>query len=403
MKNLIFFDDDNWKALLPLTYTKPICELRLGVFTIKERWEKVLNGTGSYITQDYLAQKYSVNITTDNYLINSTLLPTDKLLDYLENLKINEALIYNDELVVARLSDDQLNNIDNIGESENLKGIDVSDEKDLILNVTRPYHLFSLNNDAIAFDFNLITKGKKSQVLPSHCQIIGDAKNLFIDEGAKVYATAINVTEGPVFIGKNAEVMEGSLLRGPIAICDDATIKMGAKVYGGTTIGPFCKAGGEIGNSVLQGYSNKGHDGYLGNSVIGEWCNLGADTNTSNLKNNYTEVKLWSYESERFEKTGLQFCGLIMADHAKCGINTMFNTGTTVGVSANIFGDGYPRNFIPSYSWGGSSGFKTYNFDAIIDVATKVMSRRKIEMSALDKKILEYIFYHSAVFRTWEK
>jgi UDP-N-acetylglucosamine diphosphorylase/glucosamine-1-phosphate N-acetyltransferase len=403
MKNLIFFDDDNWKALLPLTYTKPICELRLGIFTIKERWERVLEGVGSYITQDYLAQKYSVNITEDNYLINSTLLPTKKLCNYIKDLNINEALVYNDELVVARISKDQLNDINSIGESGSLNGIDVSDQTDLIQNITRPYHLFSLNNDAISYDFDLIVKGRKSQTIPNSCQIIGDESKIFIEKGAKVYCSSINVTEGPVYIGKDTEIMEGSLLRGPLAVCDHSTIKMGAKIYGGTTIGPQCKVGGEVGNSVLQGNSNKGHEGYLGNSVIGEWCNLGADTNTSNLKNNYAEVKLWSYESERFDKTGLQFCGLIMGDHAKCGINTMFNTGTTVGVSANIFGDGYPRNFIPSFSWGGSSGFKTYNFDAVIDVAKTVMARRKTEITELDIKILKYIFLHSAIFRSWEK
>ncbi len=402
MKNLIFFDDDNWKSLLPLTYTKPICELRVGILTIKEKWEKILGGTGSYITQDYLSSKYPVVIEDDNYLINSTLLPTEGLLNYIEKLNINEALVYGDELLVSRLSKEQLENIDDLGETQSLKGIEV-EKAEVIKNISRPFHIFSMNDEYIRKDFELLTKGRVSETLPGHCSLIGEKENLFIEEGAKVLCSTLNVTEGPIYIGKNAIVMEGCNLRGSLAVCEGSTVKMGAKIYGETTIGPYSKIGGEVSNSVIQGYSNKGHDGYLGNSVIGEWCNLGADTNTSNLKNNYAEVKLWSYETERFERTGLQFCGLIMGDHSKCGINTMFNTGTVVGIAANIFGDGYPRNFIPSYSWGGSSGFKTYEFETSLEVAEIVMKRRKVDISEMDKKILEYVFYHSAIFRTWEK
>ena len=205
---------------------------------------------------------------------------------------------------------------------------------------------------------------------------------------------------GPIYIGKDSEIMEGSLVRGPFALGENSILKMGAKVYGATTIGPYCKVGGEINNSVLFGYSNKGHEGFLGNSVLGEWCNIGADSNTSNLKNNYAEVKLWNYENERFINTGLQFCGLMMGDHSKCGINTMFNTGTVIGVSANIFGAGFPRNFIPSFSWGGAAGFSTYHMNKVIEVAKVVMKRRALDLSELDKNILQHVFETTSKFRT---
>ncbi|HPK10438.1 MAG TPA: GlmU family protein [Saprospiraceae bacterium] len=403
MKNLIFFDDDNWKALLPLTYTRPICELRIGILTIKEKWEALLHGKGSYITQDYLSEKFGLIIEDDNYLINSTLLPNPELLELIYKLEINEVLTYNDELLVGRLSKNQMNNLGKGYEGEKLAGIDISNRPEIIKNISKPHHIFSCNASEIERDFELLTKNRTSQPIPDHVLVLGDRSKIFIEEGAIIHNHSLNATKGSIYIGKNAELMEGSMLQGPISIGEGSTVKMGAKMYGETTIGPHCKVGGEVGNSVLMGYSNKGHDGYLGNSVLGEWCNLGADTNNSNLKNNYSEVKLWSYDTEKFELTGLQFCGLIMGDHSKTGINTMFNTGTVVGVSANIFGDGYPRNFIPSFSWGGSSGFKTYKVEQMLDVAATVMKRRSIDLEEMDKKILEYVYYHSAIYRTWEK
>src|SRR5690606_7840722 len=257
--------------------------------------------------------------------------------------------------------------------------------------------IFSKNTLAIQADFDLLTKGRQSAAIPDSVFCI-NRKNIFVEEGARLNFASLNASDGPIYIGKNAEIMEGCTIRGPFALCDSSTLKMQTKIYGGTSIGPHSKVGGEVNNSVIFGYSNKAHDGFLGNSVIGEWCNLGADTNNSNLKNNYAEVKLWDYEKEGFANTGLQFCGLMMGDHSKCGINTMFNTGTVVGVSANIFGSGFPRNFIPSFSWGGSGGFTTYNTEKAFEVAKVVMSRRNIEFSDLDAKILVHVVEEKAVW-----
>jgi UDP-N-acetylglucosamine diphosphorylase/glucosamine-1-phosphate N-acetyltransferase len=243
-----------------------------------------------------------------------------------------------------------------------------------------------------------LTKGRKSQPLNNSCRNIGKGK-IFIEEGASANDTTFNTTTGCIYIGKDAEVMEGSVVRGPFALCEHSVLKMSSKIYGATTIGPHSKVGGEVNNSVVFGYSNKAHDGFLGNSVIGEWCNLGADTNNSNLKNNYANVKLWNYSGENFIDTGLQFCGLIMGDHSKCGINTMFNTGTVAGVSSNIFGSGFPRNFIPSFSWGGAQGFTTYRFEHAIETAQLVMQRRNTELTDNDKDILKYIFDNDEKFR----
>lgn len=402
MRNLILFDDDAWKTLQPLTLTRPVAELRVGILTLKEKWERLLDGRATYITQDYLSEKYSIRIEDDNFLINSSWVANEKLVILIKGLDVNEAILCNDELVAARLDNHQFELLIAEKEMESIKGIDISGQVDDMTRITRPYDIFKANPSEIKADFDLLTAGRSSQPIDGTNKVINHA-NVFIEEGATVLFSVLNATDGPIYIGKGASIMEGSLIRGSFALCDYSTVKMGAKIYGGTTVGPHSKVGGEVGNSVIQGYSNKGHDGYLGNSVIGEWCNLGADTNTSNLKNNYDEVKLWSYESERFEKTGEQFCGLIMGDHSKCGINTMFNTGTVVGVSANIYGGGYPRNFIPSYSWGGPAGFMTYKIEKALDTASKVMARRNIDLTEIDQKILNYIYLNSSRNRTWEK
>jgi UDP-N-acetylglucosamine diphosphorylase/glucosamine-1-phosphate N-acetyltransferase len=399
-KNIILFGDDNWFHLLPLTFTRPIAELRVGILTIKEKWEIHLNGHVSYITQDYLAEKYPINIEDDNLLINSTLLPSITILNYIKQLQLNEALLLGDELLAARLSADQFDLLsDDPASLKTLKGINLEGVAGLdISRIMRPYDIFMLNGQEIQHDFDIITKGRKSQPISDTNKVIGKHP-VFLEEGAVMECCIINTEGGPVYIGKKALVMEGCLIRGSLAVCEGAVIKMGAKIYGPTTAGPYCRLGGEVNNSVLFANSNKGHDGYLGNSVIGEWCNLGADTNTSNLKNNYLPVKIWSYVKEGFEDTGLQFCGLIMGDHSKAGINTMFNTGTVVGVASNIFGDGFPRTYIPSYSWGGASGFTTHQLKKAIETAEIVMKRRNQDMSEEDKKILEYIFHNTATNR----
>ena len=399
--NIILFDDDNWEGLLPLTFTKPICELRVGILTIREKWEKYLDAKSSFITQDFLSGKYPITIEKDNVIINSTVLPTPKLVKLVKQLGPNEAILEGDELLAARLTDEQFNNlIDDQGITE-LEGIDVSNDVDLIRRIIRPYHLFALNEIEIKSDFELLTSGRKSKEISATNTVI-KPENVFIEEGASVECSILNASTGPIYVGKDATIMEGTSIRGPLAVCDKAILKMGAKIYGATTIGPHCKVGGEVKNSILTGFSSKGHEGFLGNSVVGEWCNLGADTNTSNLKNNYDEVKLWSYEEQRFVKTGLQFCGLIMGDHSKTGINTMFNTGTVVGVNANIFGSGYPRNYVPSYAWGGAQGFKTYLVKKALETAEKVMARRNQTLSDEDRVILEHVFLNTSKYRIWE-
>ncbi|MGL5234723.1 MAG: glucose-1-phosphate thymidylyltransferase, partial [Empedobacter falsenii] len=260
-----------------------------------------------------------------------------------------------------------------------------------VIHLQHSWDLFTYNFQAIEFDFDLVTKGRTSQPISTTNQVLAPEK-IFIEEGAKVEFSILNASEGPIYIGKDAEIMEGSMIRGGLALCEHATVKMGAKIYPGTTIGPYCKVCGELSNVVLIGYTNKGHDGYLGNSVLGEWCNLGAGTNNSNLKNNYDIVKIWSYREQRFVKTGLQFCGVIMGDHGKAAINTQINTGTVVGICANIFQTGFPPNVIKHYSWGGNSDAPVYNLDRACEAAERMMKRRKIAFTPADKRILEHIF-----------
>lgn len=390
--NYILFDGNVRNALLPFTYTRPVADIRIGILTIREKWEKVLGLTTTTITEEYLEEKYPMVEMEENVLINASFLPTKSLVEKVKNLTKNQA-IFKDEEVIAFFTSDTQEEVD----FDSYEAIEFEEE---ILQVKNTWDIFALNDKAIQADFDLITEGRKSQPIPEGVQCI-NKENIFIEEGAEITFSTLNASTGPIYIGKNALIMEACSVRGPFVMCENSVLKMGAKIYGATTLGPYCKVGGEVNNSVLFGYSNKGHEGFLGNSVLGEWCNLGADTNTSNLKNNYAEVKLWSYETGRFARTGLQFCGLIMGDHSKCGINTMFNTGTVIGVSANVFGSGYPRNFIPSYSWGGASGFTTYQMRKVLEVAEVVMKRRSIELSEVDKNILEEVFEQTKTYRNY--
>ena len=402
MKNLILFDDDDyWKSLLPLTYTRPISELRVGIQTIREKWEHIYNASASFITQEYLAEKFPINIEDDNVLVNSSFLPTEYLILLINDLNLNEAIIYQDQLVAARLDRKQFDKLIIDKEIDEIHGLDISGADEAIKIISKPHDIFTQNGAEIQNDFERITKGRKSEKLFEHNRTINEDQ-IFVEPGADVSMAILNATDGPIYIGRNATIMDGAIIKGPFAMNDNSVIKMGAKIYGQTTLGPFCKVGGEVQNVVFTGYSSKGHDGYLGNSVIGEWCNLGADTNSSNLKNNYTEVKAWSYPDERFIKTGLTFHGVIMGDHSKTGINTMLNTGTVIGINCNIFGSGYPRNFIPSYSWGGHSGFITYHVDKALQTADIVMKRRNTDLTELDEKILKYVFFETAKYRSWE-
>jgi UDP-N-acetylglucosamine diphosphorylase/glucosamine-1-phosphate N-acetyltransferase len=390
--NYILFDGHRRNALLPFTYTKPVADLRIGILTIREKWEHYLGSTTTTITEDYLAEKYPMVEADQNILINSSFLPTEKLVDLIKELKENEAVLIGDEVVAFHTKDTQ--------EEVDFEQYEFIEFEDDCISIENTWDIFSKNDKAIQADFELLTKDRKSQPIPKSVNVIAP-ENIFIEEGAKLEFVTLNASAGVIYIGKNSEIMEGSVIRGPFALGEEAQVKLATKIYGATTVGPHCRVGGEVNNSVMMAYSNKGHDGFLGNSVLGEWCNIGADSNNSNLKNNYEEVKLWSYESERFEKTGLQFCGLMMGDHSKCGINTMFNTGTVVGVSANIFGSGFPRNFVPSFSWGGASGFSTYLTNKAFETARIVMSRRHIELTDMDKQILEHVFEQTKKYRNF--
>ncbi len=388
--NYILFDGPFRNNLLPLTFTRPVAEIRVGILTIREKWETYLDSTTTTITEDYLSDKYPMVEMENNIMINASFLPNVELVEMIKNLEENQA-IFKDENVLAFYTNDTQEAVD-------FKTYDILEYNDDIISIEHTWDIFSKNGEALQDDFNLITKDRKSEPIPTSNNIISP-ENIFIEEGAILEFTTLNATNGPIYIGKDALIMEGALIRGPLALCEGAIVKLGAKIYGPTTIGPYSKVGGEINNSVLFAYSNKGHDGFLGNAVLGEWCNIGADSNNSNLKNDYSEVRLWDYNSESFEKTGLQFCGLIMGDHSKCAINTMFNTGTVVGVNANIFGSGFPRNFIPSFTWGGNSGFTTYLPKKAFEVAKTVMSRRHIEFTEQDAAILEHVFEETKKFR----
>lgn len=391
MQKFILFDDKSWENLLPLTFTRPVCEIRIGILTIREKWEKYLNTSISFLTKDYLSEKYPLITGTENIYINGSVLPSPQLVQSIHKLRSGECLKQNN-VVIA------FNSAPILEIPSDFSSFAVAEFAGTILKIDFPWQIFEKNGESLKNDFDFLTKGRISQPVSETNRIAG-VENIFLEEGAKVEFSIINATSGPVYIGKDAEVMEGSIIRGPLALCEHAALKMGAKIYGPTTIGPHSKVGGEVNNSVIFGFSNKAHDGFLGNSVLGEWCNLGADTNNSNLKNNYEKVKIWSYVEERFISTGLQFCGLIMGDHSKSGINTMFNTGTVVGVSANIFGDGFPRNFIPSFSWGGAQGYMVYKPENAFKTASLVYDRRGMTLSESEKAILTKIFEMDEKYR----
>lgn len=394
--NIILYDTNVWEELLPITFTRPVSDVRIGILKISEKWQYYLKGNISFYTKSYLQEKYPLIIEEENIIINSSLLPDIKINQAIQSLKINESLYYEDIFIAAYLTKP---NTLNFFQTEELKNKISYDDKPLMLH--HFCNIFSFNGEELLKDFKLITKNKKSQPLSETNTYLGPLDLIFIEKGAIVESAILNTNNGPIYIGKDSEIMEGSAIRGPFALCDNSVVKMGAKIYGPTTIGPESKVGGEINNSVILGFSNKAHDGFLGNSVIGEWCNLGADTNNSNLKNNYAIVKMWNYPKQRFISTGLQFAGLVMGDHSKCGINTMFNTGTVVGVSCNLFGDGFHRNFVPSFSWGGPQGYTHYQFDKAIETAKLVLQRRNMNLSETDTKILHHIYKETEKYRQY--
>ena len=394
--NVILFDNKCRLHLLPLTYMRPIADLRVGILTIREKWERLLQHTTYSLTNTYLQEKYPLQTEQRNLLIAGSLLPNEELLTAITNLQVGEAL-YDENTLLAFCTDDVAN-------LRNFYDVYLQNETAPLpfihkpfhgayAFIERPYHLFLWNEIEIARDFTLLTAGRKSQPLSATNTIIGDPSHIFIEEGASVECATFNPQQGYIYIGKGAEVMEGTYFRGSTAICEYAVTKLGTKIYGATTIGPFCKVGGELSNVVFLGYSNKGHDGFLGNAVIAEWCNLGAATNCSNLKNNYSTVRLWDYATHKMEDTGLQFCGLIMGDHSKCGINTMFNTGTVVGVCCCLFDGGFHPKYVPSFSFGRPSAvYDLYDPEKIINTAQKVMARRHKNLDTIEQNLIRKVY-----------
>lgn len=388
--NYILFDGTVRKALLPFTYTRPVAEIRIGILTIREKWEKYLGSTITTITEEYLSEKFPLVEMEDNVLINASFLPNAGLVELVAALQPNEGIFWKDE-VIAFYAKETQEEID----FSTFRHIEFEGD---IFRIENTWDIFSKNAEAIQADFDLITKGRESAPISKTNDLICP-ENIFLEEGAKVEFSILNATEGPIYLGKDSEVWEGNLIRGGFALCEKAVVKMGTMIYGATTVGPYSKVSGELSNTVIFGYSSKGHEGYLGNSVLGEWCNIGASSNNSNLKNNYALVRLWNYETEAFDQTGLQFCGLMMGDHSKTAINTMFNTGTVIGVNCNIYVPGFPRNFIPSFSWGGATGFTTYLPQKAFEAAKVMMARREVEFNGMDAKILSHVFEETKKWR----
>ncbi len=380
--NYILFDEPSIRqSLLPLTFTRPIALIRVGILTIAEKWERYLNSKPSFLTENYLQKKFPLIHGNSIYGINGAVIPSKELMTAIHKLESEETLVKGTMIIAFR-------------EKATEKYISYEGELTIIENL---WDIFGENGKEIRSDLELIKKEKKWAKVEDKHTIIYNPENVFIEENVKIRAAILNAEDGPIYIGKGAEIQEGTVIRGPFALCENSVINMGGKMRADTTIGPYSKVGGEISNSVILGYSNKAHDGFMGNSVIGEWCNLGADTNTSNLKNNYCTVQLYSYKKNAQVNTGKQFCGLVMGDHSKAGINTMFNTGTVVGVGANIFGAGFPDKFIPSFSWGGAQGLETFRLDKAFEVAERAMARRKMPLTEEDKNILAFIFKNTLV------
>ncbi len=401
----ILFDDNSRYSLQPFTHTRAIADIRCGIYTMRERWEQLLRSKTDTLTEEHLQSIYTYNTlpgiletvygmeaNVATIFVNGSVFATEALVKAINKLEAGQKLVQGDVLIAANTEDTvYYKNLNSV--TEGLEAIAYEPEVQRLKN---NWDIFSKNDAAIRADFSIITKGRKSAALPAHITITGK-ENLFIEEGAKVYAGCIiNAEAGPVYIGKDAEILEGTMIRGPLAAGEHSVIKMGAKIYGATTIGPGCKVGGEINNVVFFANSNKAHDGYLGNAVIGEWCNMGADTNCSNLKNNYDEIKIWDEHTNKSVKTGLTFCGLLMGDHSKCAINTAFNTGTVVGVSSNIFGSGFPEKFVPSFCWGGSEGMTTYDINRAMETANRMMGRRDKQLSEAEKNLFKHIFEQTA-------
>ena len=388
--NILLFDGPESGQLLPFTFVRPVAQLRIGIDLLQDKWEAYLGLKCGLYTQDYLQPKFPLALAKENLFINPAYLPTTALAKKVKDLNLNDALVVNGNIVACLTK-----SLHPPEENSSLNCIELTTP---LIHLKTATDLFLRNAEVLALDFKRLTQGRKTAPISSSNQLIAP-ENIFLEEGAKVECAILNASAGPIYIGKNTEVMEGSMLRGSIALCENAVVKMGTKIYGGTTLGPFVKVGGELNNVLILGYSNKGHDGFLGNAVIGEWCNIGAATDASNLKNNYAPLRVWNYESENFAKTPLQFCGLLMGDFSRCSIHTTFNTATVVGICANLFGTGFPRTFLPSFSYGGAQGLKTFTFDKAMESNAAMMERRGVVLTQLDQEILQHLFDQTAKWR----
>lgn len=396
MKTILFDEPKGRVQLLPFTYTRPISDIRIGILKIHEKWNRYLKTTVSFLTAPYLAEKFPFQSAKRNLYINAQCLPHPSLIKEVKKLQKNQALVEGNRLIAIRVNE-EIKEVDQLYQLLDHSTVKVKKLKSSSSWLDFKWDIFQKNRAEINADFDLITAGRQSEEISDPHTIVYGEENIFIEKGAKIKAAILNAEDAPIYIGKNAVVHEGAIIKGAFALCEGAHVNMAAKIKGDTTIGPYCKVGGEISNSVIFGYSNKGHDGFIGNTVLGEWCNLGADTNTSNLKNNYSSIKLWNYENDDYTNSGQQFCGLMMGDHSKTGINTMLNTGTVVGVNTNIFGGDFPPKFIPSFAWGTAA--VSFQVEKAFEVAERVMSRRKKELTDADQKILKHIYAETEKYR----
>lgn len=390
MKIYLFDTRETHENLLPLSFTRPVALFRCGILTIAEKWQKMMPGDYGLLPVEYLREKFGKisDPREEALFIAGNLLPDSEIIDIILSLKSGEAICDGDSAAVFK------------GTYENLieKRWTVKEHGATLNLISHTFDVFLKNGEEIKKDYILVTHGRESGILPDCVRTISGSSqkthyDIFVEEGAVVECAVINVSEGPVYIGKDAVLMEGACIRGPFALCEGAEVRMGAKIYESTTIGPHCKVGGEVSNTIFFGFSNKAHDGYLGNAVIGEWCNIGAGANASNLKNDYSLIRVWNYHTKSFMRTSLQFCGLIMGDHSKIGVNCMINTATVMGVGVNLHGAGFPRQFVPCFCEGSpSSGFSQVPFKKFIDVAERVMSRRDLKPSPEDIELLKHIY-----------
>lgn len=377
--NIILHDNELHLRFAPLTLTRPVGDLRVGILTNKERWEKwIPEAKISFQTEKYISKKFPRAEGNGEVEVNAAIIPNEAIAAAIVHLEDNQVLVSENTWIARRGN-----------ATEKIKWAEQHP-----LELTQRWDLFQKNDEILVADYFLLTGGRESQYIPTSNTIIGDPSLIFLEAGASVEGSFLNTTSGPIYIANDAEIMEGSMIRGPFSLGEHAVVKMGSKIYGATTIGPFCKVGGEISNCVFQAYSNKGHDGFLGNSLVGEWCNFGADSNTSNLKNNYSIIRSWSYEEGADVPTGLQFMGVCMGDHSKCAINTMFNTATVVGVSCNVFGGNFPKKFIPSFSWGAVDGTELFELAKAKEAANAMMKRRGLELSEGENYIFDYLAKH---------